>query len=515
VPKSFVGAGDPDFGNKVVQFLSHREKIAVNAKTMRLCSLVLMATLAPLMAKAQTEVKWAGNGHYYDVIVGAKNWADANAAASSHELAGVPATLVSITSQGENDFVIQLLNSRGVSRAWTGGSTADADPEAGIYGHWVTGEPIPDNNSAGSYANWHNGEPNPAEGPAAIAVPRQGSTDQWDSRDSTETQEAYIIEYEGIVDATTCPDGCPIYKNHKLISSFTPAAGSLIGVIPTLLSEAVPGFEEMEALRCSNGQQLIVYGAGPDGVHDGALHVLSDGADDGNEIVVSPRHCGYPDIRIIETKFSIINPDPDGLWTGVLEPETDVNPLTECDEPLISSDTTNQALFVVQPTDKDESIEYVVGPSLSSNSGLAGAAQDFSDHCGNSVWGQRGGGTYTLDGLTFHDDALSSGSVLDNYGIEATYRLQLLQVLVDEAKNAGAIRNGDWKKLTQMLLKGIETVPKYDDLYKQMLNLQKFNDTQVTYLLTGYKVPIKVRIDAVTFLSEKMLEIFELQELGM
>ncbi|RME46009.1 MAG: hypothetical protein D6791_09355, partial [Chloroflexi bacterium] len=75
---------------------------------------------------------YEGNGHYYEFVSAPKiSWTDAKAAAEGRSYYGLQGYLVTVTSQGENDFVAGKLQGRG----WMGASDAGHDKRW----FWVTG----------------------------------------------------------------------------------------------------------------------------------------------------------------------------------------------------------------------------------------------------------------------------------------------------------------------------------------------------------------------------------------
>ncbi len=131
------------------------------------------------------------NGHYYELVQsGIITWANANTAAN----AASPTTpmptnftghLVTITDQGENDFVGNLSDED--FRPWIG--LTDETVEGTFQ--WVTGEPF-------VYSNWSPGEPS-GDGDH---VEFFASNEKWnDIAASNKVTASYVIEYE----STTSP----------------------------------------------------------------------------------------------------------------------------------------------------------------------------------------------------------------------------------------------------------------------------------------------------------------------
>jgi hypothetical protein len=103
-----------------------------------------LITLASSLSAAP--VQWSGNGHWYDLVLdNTSSWTQASAAASAQG-----GYLVTITSQGEQDFVESLLiNSAAPSGAYWLDLTATTLENFS----WANGEPL-------SYTHWDTGEPN-------------------------------------------------------------------------------------------------------------------------------------------------------------------------------------------------------------------------------------------------------------------------------------------------------------------------------------------------------------------
>lgn len=115
--------------------------------------LILLASILVNCASA-TPTQYSENGHWYDVIyvpcVGI-SWSDAKAEAESSSYAGMNGHLATITSQGENDFIVSTF---GISDYWLGGFQPAGSSEPTGNWQWVTGEKW-------DYTNWDiSGEPN-------------------------------------------------------------------------------------------------------------------------------------------------------------------------------------------------------------------------------------------------------------------------------------------------------------------------------------------------------------------
>ena len=94
------------------------------------------------------------DGHYYErVDTGEYSWQDAVNAAAARTYNGMQGHLVTITSQAENDFIVNNLGGDLVREKWTGAYQVDKNNEPAGDWAWITGE-------AWNYTNWADGEPN-------------------------------------------------------------------------------------------------------------------------------------------------------------------------------------------------------------------------------------------------------------------------------------------------------------------------------------------------------------------
>lgn len=113
----------------------------------------LLLSISPLVVA--TPIMFGSNYYEYvevaDPYVGDNNsWATASASASTSIYNGISGHLATITSQGENDFLMSLVttNYSTVAGAWLGGKA----PEG-----WIVG---PEAGQSFSYTNWGGIEPN-------------------------------------------------------------------------------------------------------------------------------------------------------------------------------------------------------------------------------------------------------------------------------------------------------------------------------------------------------------------
>jgi len=191
---------------------------------------------------------FSGNGHYYKLVTGSIEWADAKTAAEASTYEGLTGYLVTITSEAENNFIKNKL----ATNTWIGGSdnsTYTSNTHAQTEGtwEWVSG---PDNGntffcqveigvkaeaahedctvaSGYSFENWKNLEPNDhnsatiGEEDCAHMYGTGGSKGQWNDLPCTHTVGAYVIEYGG-----TAGESATVSGQTTLTINSTEASGS-------------------------------------------------------------------------------------------------------------------------------------------------------------------------------------------------------------------------------------------------------------------------------------------------
>jgi parallel beta-helix repeat protein len=155
----------------------------------------------PLMTPPQA-VYFPLNHHYYQAVSvqGNVTWADAKSQAESLSFFGRNGHLATVTSQAENDFIINNLGGPiELNRYWLGGFQPTGSPEPDGNWQWVTGEPW-------NYTNWAPGEPTNCYGGEWGGAPL-GSDEEvlqlwgysgwWNDMEETSYHPGFIVEYEG------------------------------------------------------------------------------------------------------------------------------------------------------------------------------------------------------------------------------------------------------------------------------------------------------------------------------
>lgn len=148
------------------------------------------------------------NGHYYQWIESPVTWEEARDDAKSRSFNGMPGYLATVTSESENNFLLDLIE----GRSFLGGSDAGQEgvwkwvtgPEAGQVMH-VGNYPDPTRTSV-LFTDWGRNEPNdfdntvfdfPYAGEDYLALgTRDGG--EWNDLPGAPLQAAYIVEYGGL-----------------------------------------------------------------------------------------------------------------------------------------------------------------------------------------------------------------------------------------------------------------------------------------------------------------------------
>jgi hypothetical protein len=172
-------------------------------------AVIAIAAAVPQIGGAEI-AQWAGNGHWYELVEAAVAWEDARFLAQTLQY-GDGCTyghLVTITSEGENDFIATALaTGEPEFFAWIGGHEPNDDgvwvwgagPEEGVQFSFYDAATPPDN-----YANWGGIEPNDfaqGEDYAAVNLGDEFAgilPGEWgDAPDPTPTDPigGYIVEY--------------------------------------------------------------------------------------------------------------------------------------------------------------------------------------------------------------------------------------------------------------------------------------------------------------------------------
>ena len=149
--------------------------------------------LALIASPATAVTPFAGNGHLYEFVATNLSWEGAlAAAAAATPIPGYTAHLVTITSQGEDDFVKALTGS--ATFVWAAGTDEEtegtwkwaAGPEAGQTFFIFNGAQV-------GFSNWNPGEPNNVG--AEDYLHFKANQGNWNDIFSTFSSGGYVVEY--------------------------------------------------------------------------------------------------------------------------------------------------------------------------------------------------------------------------------------------------------------------------------------------------------------------------------
>ena len=122
-----------------------------------LIALSLLGTVVFPQFAAAEAVLWEVNGHYYEYLDQLVTWEEAHIIAENRTVHGQPGYLVTLTSQGENDFVYNTILGGDAPAPygvpWIGGYQNSDHSDPALNWHWVTEEEF-------DWVNWTPGEPN-------------------------------------------------------------------------------------------------------------------------------------------------------------------------------------------------------------------------------------------------------------------------------------------------------------------------------------------------------------------
>ena len=162
-------------------------------------------------------VQYVGTGNYYEYVASAVTWGNANAAAAGMSYLGMSGHLATVTSAGENAFLVSLIAAPTTffTGSWLGGTSNNANVWT-----WAVG---PESGQAFSYTNWNSVEPNnPPAGlymNIGVTGPNGGTIGKWFDASGGNPSAiggpdpviGYFVEYE--VNAVPLPAAFPLFAS--------------------------------------------------------------------------------------------------------------------------------------------------------------------------------------------------------------------------------------------------------------------------------------------------------------
>jgi parallel beta-helix repeat protein len=164
----------------------------ITMKRTPLFILSITVVLCWSMTVSAAPVKWAANGHYYDVVDAPMSWAAAKTAAESTTFLGVPGHLATVNTVEENLFLTATFGPDRLHLRWLGAFQPPGSGEPAGGWSWITGEPFAFNNW------WLPGEPNNSFGTENALVFDHGvsaSGKSWNDLTGTWLVRGYVVEF--------------------------------------------------------------------------------------------------------------------------------------------------------------------------------------------------------------------------------------------------------------------------------------------------------------------------------
>lgn len=151
-----------------------------------------MITILLLATCAWAEpIQWTlsdgGNGHFYEAVSTPLTWQEAQDYAYGRYWAGMRGHLVTLTSQEEQDWVWENLDS--LHQFYLGGYQEPGSIEPGGGWRWVTNEPW-------EFSNWSPNEPNNSNGGEELLEFSGGHDGFWNDIPDWGQAQCFIVEYD-------------------------------------------------------------------------------------------------------------------------------------------------------------------------------------------------------------------------------------------------------------------------------------------------------------------------------
>jgi hypothetical protein len=166
--------------------------------------LILLFTAKAYAVPVQWGIGDGGNGNWYDLVFEARSWTDAKTSSESMIFNGNNGHLATVTSAGENSFLVNnFLSGHNRQGFWLGGYQLPGQTTTDQGWQWVTGE-------VWNYSNWWLGnvvaEPNDwpgmgiEDGQEDFMGFSHESFGQWNDTKNNEPwmSYGYFVEYETI-----------------------------------------------------------------------------------------------------------------------------------------------------------------------------------------------------------------------------------------------------------------------------------------------------------------------------
>jgi hypothetical protein len=137
----------------------------------------------------------SSNGHYYQLFTGSATWNAANSFTSSLSYSGYQGHLATVTSQDENNWLLNTFGGAALADKSIGGTQAAGSLTRDSGWSWITGE-------TWSFTLWNFGEPNDNYSPTelgnenALQIAHNNTDGSWNDIPFTSySPNGFLVEY--------------------------------------------------------------------------------------------------------------------------------------------------------------------------------------------------------------------------------------------------------------------------------------------------------------------------------
>lgn len=451
------------------------------------CTLALFA-LAAVSTAANSQVPQPpvsnplDGGRVYQVVLHTGvTWDVARAAAETMTHEGVQGRLATSNTTVENQFLHDLIANNFGHQFWLGGFqepnvNCEPSPPGQPVGEprcgwkWINGEAIdPDNNTGLNFTFWAPGEPNNRpSGEHHLTIGRFPAPGWNDEGSALHLMRGYVVEFGDRLapfpstDCAATTDGCPVPVGDVDVTVLKLPASAVIpeGDTTTVRTWLI----NVDPERCKPGV-------------DAAPLPLDLLADPGFEAIVPGWLCTHPDNpQFLVFKTSSAVQIPSGVVAITNDTTALLNPAYDCNAPIGPSPETalGQDVVVFQYDDDEDMIEFGTTTGVAPVFDDGGSVTESTNACINPSRGSGGKGSYIFVGLSIHQG--SAVSAHERLVDLVEHKLRLLGVTVQRARNEGAIKSGDFNKLSSAVNAAVNHLQR-GNFGEALVHMQKFQAT--------------------------------------
>lgn len=173
-------------------------------------TVLVRVTMRRISSSGTVLTQWPTGGHYYEVVVAQRTWAEANAEAAKRTYAGLAGHLATVQSAEENAYILNLVSLSGdITGVWLGGFQPEGSVEPSGGWRWVTKEPW-------AFTSWDPPNPNDAGGKENALLMLTGypyNPGMWsDVFGGAIDVEAYVVEFEPAEGADLVVKGVIVHR---------------------------------------------------------------------------------------------------------------------------------------------------------------------------------------------------------------------------------------------------------------------------------------------------------------